>query len=230
MRAGISLAIEMRALRVLGVVLFAVFAAAASKPHVVGFGSPQPVKLFIGPAGDKTLDITVRALYVDSKLKEFTTGKPHDVTDREFAVRRAFRINDALPDDPRKSPRWLWQLGEWLLVDRSSGKVTRLKLPDFDPFYSEVSWYRDYAAYCGLSGNAERLLAVVAQIGVKKPLYRKELGKASGGDQPDADCAVPHWDRQPARVTFLPRAGEKFSVNVSGHVADTAPESSAEEQ
>ncbi len=219
----------MRSLRVLGVVLFTVLAVAASKPHVVSFGSLQPVKLFIGPSEDKTLDITVRVLYVDSKLKEFTTGKPHDVTDREFVVRRAFRINDSLPDD-RKSPRWLWQLGDWLLVDRSSGKVTQLKLPDFDPFYSEVSWYRDYAAYCGLSGNAERLLVVVAQIGVRKPLYRKELGKASGGDSPDSDCSAPHWDRQPARVTFLPKAGEKFTVNVSGHVADVAQESSAEEQ
>lgn len=219
----------MRALRVLGVVLFSVLAGAASKPHVVGFGSAQPVKLFIGPAGDKTLDMTVRALYVDSKLKEFTTGKPHDVTDRQFVVRRAFRINDALPDEPQKSPKWLWQRGGWLLVDRNTGRVTALKLPDFDPFYSEVSWYRDYAAYCGLSANAERLLAVVAQIGEKKALFRKELGKASGEDHPDSDCAAPHWDRQPARVTFLPKTGEKFSVSVSGHVADAVPESSPEE-
>ena len=49
------------------------------------------------------MDITVRPLYVDSRLKEFTTGDSHDVTDREFVVRRAFRINDALPDDARKS-------------------------------------------------------------------------------------------------------------------------------
>ncbi len=220
----------MRRLYTVVVLLSAVFVSAASKPHMVAFGSSQQVKLFIGPAEDKTMDITVRPLYVDSKLKEFTTGKPHDVTDRVFVVRRAFRINDALPDDARKSPRWLWQRGGWLLVDRSSGKITQLKLPDFDPFYSEVSWYRDYAAYCGLTSNAERVLAVVAQIGGRKPLYRKELGKASGGDLPDADCAAPHWDRQPARVTFLPKAVEKFSVTVSGHIADLAPESSTEEQ
>ncbi len=228
--ASISLPLAMRTLRVFGVVFFAVLVSAASKPHVVGFGSPQPVKLFVGPSGDKAINITVRALYIDSKLKEFTSGKPHDVTDREFVVRRAFRINDALPDDPAKPPKWLWQRGGWLLVDRSSGRVTQLKLPDFDPFYSEVSWYRDYAAYCGVTSNAERLLAVVAQLGLKKPLYRRELGKASGGDLPDSDCAAPHWDRQPARVTFLPKAGEKFSVTVNGHAADVAPESSAEEQ
>ena len=220
----------MRRLYPVVVLLFAIVVSAASKPHVVAFGSSQQVKLFVGPAEDKTMDITVRPLYIDSKLKEFTTGKQHDVTDRAFVVRRAFRINDALPDDARKSPKWLWQRGGWLLVDRSSGKITQLKLPDFDPFYSEVSWYRDYSAYCGLTGNAERVLAVVAQIGGRKPLYRKELGKASGGDLPDADCAAPHWDRQPARVTFLPKAVEKFSVTVSGHIADLAPESSTEEQ
>jgi hypothetical protein len=58
------------------------------------------------------------------------------------------------------------------------------------------------------------------QIGVKKPLYRKELGKANSGDQPDSDCAAPHWDRQPARVTFLPKVGDKLSVTVRGHFVD----------
>jgi len=221
----------MRALRVLVVVFFAALAvAAASKPHVIGFGSPQPVKLYVGPAEDKVIDLTVRPFYVDTKLKEFTTGKPHDITDRTFVVRRAFRINDALPDDSRKTSKWLWQLGGWLLVDRSSGKITQLKLPDFESFYSVVSWYRDYVAYCGTAGNGERLLAVVAQLGVKKPLYRKEIGKASGGDLPDADCAPPHWDRKPARVTFRPKAGDGFTVSVSGDVADVAPEPSAEDQ
>ena len=229
--AGISLTPVMRALRILVAgLLLANFASAASKPHVVGFGKPMPVKLFFGPSEDKSIDITVRGLYVDAKLKEFTTGKQHDVTDREFVIRRAFRINDALPDDPHKSPKWLWQRGGWLLVDRSSGRITQLKLPDFDPFYSEVSWYRDYAAYCGVTSNGERVLAVVAQMGVRKPLYRRELGKANGGDLPESDCATPQWERQPARVTFLPKAGEKFSVNVSGRFADVAPESPAEEQ
>lgn len=228
--ARVSLPLVMRTLHVVVVVLISMLASAASKPHIVAFGSPQPAKLHVGLTEEKTIDITVRALYVDAKLKEFTTGKPHDVTDREFVVRRAFRINDALPDDPRKSPKWLWQFGGWLLVDRSSGKITQLKLPDFNPFYSEVGWYRDYAAYCGVSSDGEHLLALVAQLGVRKPLYRKELGKANGGDLPDSDCAAPHWDRKPARVTFQPKAGGSFTVNVSGHVADVTSESSAEEQ
>lgn len=204
-------------------------AVAASKPHVVSFGKPLPVKLFVGPAEDKTLDITVRALYVDASLKEFTTGKSHDVTDRQFVVRRAFRVNDSLPDDPNKRPRWLWQRGSWLLVDRVSGRITTLKLPDFDPFYSAISWYRDYAAYCGVAGNGERLTAVVAEIGARKLLYRKELGAVSNGDSPETECSPASWNRQPARVTFRPKSGEPFTVTVAGHFADETSDSSPEE-
>jgi len=203
--------------------------SAASKPHVVSFGKPQPVKLFIGASESKTMDITVSPLFVDTKLKEYTTGKQHDVTDRQFVIRRAFRINDALPDEARKSPKWLWELGGWLLVDRSSGRITPIKLLDFDPFYSEVSWYRDYAAYCGTTANGEKLDAVVVQIGVKKPLYRKELGKANGGEQSDSDCSAPQWNRQPARVTFLPKVGDKLSVTVRGRFVDEVPDDDSDE-
>ncbi|MGA2902654.1 MAG: hypothetical protein ABSD98_02395 [Candidatus Korobacteraceae bacterium] len=207
-----------------------VTAAAASKPHLVALGKAMRVKLFAGPAEDTTMNISVRPLYVDSKLKDFTTGDAHDVTDREFVVRRAYRINDALPDDAKKSPKWLWQRGGWVLVDRVSGKIALVKLPDFDPFYSEVSWYRDYAAYCGITSNGERVNAVVAEIGGKKALFRKELGKAGMGDSSDSNCAAPHWERQPPRVTFLPKAGDKFTVNVSGRFADEAPDNDSDEE
>ena len=211
-------------------VLLVSAAQAASKPHVVTLGKPTPVKLFIGPSEDRTTDITVRPLYVDGKVKEFTTGDTHDVTDREFVVRRAYRINDTLPDDAKRSPKWLWERGGWLLVDRASGKISLVKLPDFDPFYSEASWYRDYAAYCGISSNGERVNALVAEIGAKKALFRKELGKVSMGDASDSNCSAPHWERQPARVTFLPKAGEKFTVNVSGRFADEAPDNDSDEE
>ena len=221
----------MRALRFLtAVLLLPLCAAAASKPHVVALGKRTSVKLFVGPAENQTMDITVRPLYVDAKLKEFTTGDSHDVTDREFVVRRAYRINDALPDDTHKAPKWLWQRGGWLLVDRVSGKISLVKLPDFDPFYSLVSWYRDYAAYCGITSSGERVTAVVAEIGDKKALFHKELDKPSLGDSPDGNCPAPHWDRQPARVTFAPKSGEKFSVNVSGRFADEAPDNDSQEQ
>lgn len=203
--------------------------SAASKVHSVTLGKAIPVKLPVGPSEDKSLDMTVRPLAVDGQVKEFTTGDTHDVTDREFVVRRAYRINDALPEDSHKASRWLWQRGGWLLVDRKSGKITLLKLPDFDPFYSEVSWYRDYAAYCGIPSSGDKVSAIVAEIGAKKPLFRKDVGKNTMGDAPDSNCAAPMWARQPPRVTFLPAAGEKFTVTVSGRFADEAPDNDSDE-
>lgn len=204
-------------------------AFAAAKPHSVTLGKPMSVKLFIGPSEDKTMDITVRPLYVDTKLKEFATGEAHDVTDREFVVRRAYRINDALPDEPGKHAKWLWQRGGWLLVDRTSGRISLVKLADFDPFYSVVSWYRDYAAYCGITNDGQRVDAVVAEIGARKVLFRKQLGEAKMDDSPESNCSAPHWERQPARVTFFPKVGEKFTVAVSGRFADESPDNDSDE-
>ncbi len=194
---------------------------AASRPHAIVFGKAMPVKLFVGPAEDKSLDLNVRPLSVDGKLREFTTGEAHEVTDRLFVVRRAFRVSDRLPEDP-KGPRWRWQRGNWLLVDRETGRIAELKLPEFDPFYSDVSWYRDYAAYCGISDSGEKVYAVVAQLGRKRPVVRKEIGAARQGDLPDSDCAAPRWQRQPARVTFRPVGRPEISFEVRGHTADVS--------
>jgi hypothetical protein len=205
----------------------AISCSAVVKPRVISFGKPFTVKLFIGPTDDKTIDIKIRALLVDGKIKEFTTGEAHDITDRLFVTRKAYRLNDNLPEDT-KTPHWKWQRGEWLLVDRMNAHITPLKLPEYDPFYSSVSWYRDYAAYCGISDNAETLYAVVAQIGRKKPVLRKELGAASQGDLPDADCAAPEWERGPSKVTFLPKRYPKVSYTVFGHASDIATDSNDE--
>ncbi len=189
----------------------------------------MPVKLFLGPAEEKTVTINVRPLYLDAKLKEYTAGATHDVTDRLFVVRRAYRVNDLLPAEPGSQPRWLWQRGGWLLVDRTTGRITQIKLPDFDPYYSEVSWYRDYAAYCGVADDGEKVSAIVAQISTHKPLYKKQLEKL-GGELPESICEVPLWQRQPARVTFAPHGGEKTTVDVNGRFADLNPDTPAEEE
>jgi hypothetical protein len=197
-------------------------AIAATRPHVVSFGQWLKVKLFVGPSEETGMDMRVRTLIVDGRVKEFTTGEPHDITDRMFVVRRAFRVNDALPDDPRRQPSWKWQRGGWLLVDRLTGGVKGMALPDFDPYYSVASWYRDYVAYCGVSDSGERLYAVVAQIGRKKAIVRKELGAVQGKEVPDSECATPLWQRQPMRVTFTPAGGQPITFAVHGHAADIA--------
>ena len=96
---------------------------AASKPraHVISFGKTMAVKLYLGPDEDHTAPMKVRALYVDTKLKEFVTGEVHEVTDRLFVVRRAYRLNNSLPSDESKAPSWVWERGGWLMVDRLTG-------------------------------------------------------------------------------------------------------------
>ncbi len=208
--------------------LLALAAQAATKPHVVLLGRPVPVKLFIGPNETTPWEIKVRALSVDGNVKEFTTGEPHDVTERTFVVRRAFRINDVLPnDDPHSVPRWKWQRGGWLLVNRETGHVAQVTLPEFDPFYSVAAWFRDYVAYCGLSDDGERVDAIVAQLGRRKPLVKASLGAAQGKDVPDSECTAPEWQRAPVRVTFTPANGKKSTYAVRGQ--SDAPLAEAEE-
>ena len=195
----------------------------AQKQHVVSFGKTMQVKLFLGPSEDRTTPMQVRPLYVDSNLKEFVTGSTHDITDRLLVVRRAFRINDSLPDEPKTLPKWMWQRGGWLLVDRTTGRITPLNLPEFDPFYSEAEWYRDYVAYCGINDTGEKLSAMVFQLGRKKPLLKKDLGAATNGDNPDSECAAPQWDRKPPRVTFKPKNTQGFTFTLPGRTVDMAP-------
>jgi hypothetical protein len=194
----------------------------AAKPHVVVLGKAQTVKIFLGADESQPVSIAVRPLYVDGKQKDYTTGDAHDVTDRQFVVQRAYRINDALPEDTAKQGKWVWQRGDWLLVDRVSGHVTQVKLPEFDADYSRMSWYRDYAAYCGPSDNGAHWNAIVAQVGARKPLFHKGITKpaGTGSDALARECAPPKWERQPPRVTFSPASGQSFTVNVVARHAE----------
>jgi hypothetical protein len=192
---------------------------AASKPHIVAFGKPTTVKLFVDENEARSTDMKVRPLYVDGKLKEFTTGEEHDITDRQFTVQRAFRVNDSLPQDGRALSRWRWQRGGWLLVDRSTGRISPIRLPDFDPFYSDAAWYRDYAAYCGISDGGEKLYAMVAQLGVRKALLQKYVRPANAA-LTDPECGRPKWQRQPTRVTFDLKDGQQFTFTLRGRTAD----------
>jgi hypothetical protein len=180
--------------------------AAPRKTHVVGLGVTKrvPYSKAGDPAGADAneTDLRIRPLLVDGTLKEWTTGDPHDVTDRSFAVRRAVRINDSLPGD--KQQHWVWQRGPWLLIDRATGHAAPLKLPEYEPGVSQVSWFRDYAAYCGVTASGKSLYAVVAQIAARKPVLARKIDSFDSDphDRPDPVCGVPAWQREPLRVTF----------------------------
>jgi hypothetical protein len=160
-------------------------------------------------AGEDTLKI--RALLVDGAVKDWTTGDAHDVTDRSFVVRRAIRLNDALPED--KTGRWVWQRGPWVLVDRVSGHVTALKLPNYDPGVSQVRWFRDYGAYCGVTGGGKSLYAVVAQVSVRKAVLSKRISAFNAAEQAAPACEPPDWQRDPLRITFRPAGRDAISYN-----------------
>ena len=191
---------------------------AATRPHVITFGKWTSVKWLAGADETSPLELKVRALYVDGKLKEFAIGNPHEITERLFAVRRAFRVNDSLPDEAML--RWQWQRGGWLLVDRASGRITPINLPEFDAYRSVASWYRNYVAYCGVSDDNQKLYAMVIELGRHKPVLKKELKDAVLDDKPDAACQPPMWQRQPARVSFEAARNEKATYLIRGHSVD----------
>lgn len=200
---------------------------AVTKPHVIAFGKWTSAK-WPNATGKKMLDLKVRALLVDARIKEYTTANPHEVTDRLFVVRRVFRINDALPGE--NAAHWQWQRGGWLLVDRLTGRISQLNLPEFDPFYSTASWYRDYIAYCGVSDDGKKLYAIVAQVGRRKPILKKDAGEAGGDADPDSECPPPAWERNPLRVTFQPDDNHKLVFSLRNRVVDVVNEAEEVEE
>ena len=229
------------------VILFAIIfaivpaiSAAPRKAHTVVLGAARNVPY--SKAGDPSSaapgedSLKIRALLVDGVLKEWTTGDAHDVTDRSFVVRRVVRLNDALPSDTvvQKSVRaaspWVWQRGPWLLVDRATGHITALHLPDYDPGVSQVSWFRDYAAYCGVTATGKSLYAVVAQVAARKPVLAKRLAAFDPGNQTVPVCTAPDWQREPLRVTFHAAGKDAVSYDVVPGSAVLVEETGDEEE
>jgi hypothetical protein len=199
-------------------------ASSAPKVHVVTLGPAHKVP-YTPPDGahpapsPDSQQLKVRPLLVDGRQREWTTGDAHDVTDRSFTIRRALRINDKLPGEA--ADRWVWQPGPWLLVDRSTGHITALHLPDFDALVSDAIWFRDYAAYCGVAQTAKGgLYAVVAQIGARKAVLQKQIGQwpppGPQSGHPESPCQPAQWQRQPMRVTLQLTGGDPITFDVVG--------------
>jgi len=190
--------------------------SAASKPHVIVFGKWTTIKLLTGPEENEPLDLKIRPLFEDGKLREYTFGMPHEITERLFVVRRILRVNDALPEEPATTAHWSWQRDGWLLADRETGHIALINLPGFDSDNSSAAWYRDYVAYCGASDDDKKLLAVVLHLGSRKPVLKKKLAELTGEAQHTAPCAPPVWQRHPSRVTFAPSSDHAFTFVVRG--------------
>lgn len=195
--------------------------AAGPKSHSVSLGAVRLVPYSVeGDPQGAHLDETklhVRPLLVDGKVKDWTTGQLHEVTDRSFVVRRAVRLNDALPTE--HGEHWVWQRGPWVMIDRASGKITALHLPDYEPGISDVVWFRDLAAYCGLSASGKQLYAVVAQLGARKPLLSKKLSEWDPIAHPTPACGAAAWQRQPLQISFTPTNGATVSFDLVGSSA-----------
>jgi hypothetical protein len=216
-------------------------ASAAAKPHTIAFGKWTTVQLSseAGAGNDKPLTVKVRPLLVDSHLREFTLSPAHDVTDRLFVVRSALRVNDSLPQESPTPQHWIWQRGGWLLVDRVTGRVSPINLPEFDVAYSNVTWYRDYAAYCGISDDSKQIYAVVAQVNRRKPVVKWLVGETKFAETaveakdwqiPDSACRLPDWQRSPARVTFEANPSTKRTYIIRGHSVDLLPTEQDDEE
>jgi hypothetical protein len=211
-------------------------ASASAKPHVITFGKWTIVQLSPATAAvtEKPPTAKIRTLLLDGRIKEFVDGSVHDVTDRLFVVRRAFRINDSLPAEAASPPHWQWQRGGWLLVDRLTGHISAVNLPDFDTALSVVSWYRDYAAYWGISDDGKQLYAVVAELNRRKPIVKaagiKLSKEAEGTGNPECICAIPEWQRAPARVTFDDSSSPKRTYAIRGHAVDLVSDEDDDEE
>src|SRR5256886_5477628 len=150
------------------IIVLAGAAMAAAKPHVITFGKSTQVRWLAGTDENTPFEVKVRALYVDGKPKEFTIGSPHEITERLFVVRRAFRVNDSLPDEG--APRWFWQRGGGGPGGCVGGRITPPDLPEFAPCRSGASWYRGYLADCGVSDGNPKMYAMVGGV------WRPEAG------------------------------------------------------
>jgi hypothetical protein len=108
----------------------------------------------------------------------------------------------------------VWQRGPWLLVDRVTGRVAALRLPEYEPGVSQVVWFRDYGAYCGVTASGKSLYAMVAQVAARKALLAKKLAAFDPGNHPDPVCSLSEWQREPLRVTFHPTGKEPVSFDI----------------
>lgn len=193
-------------------------AASKKKPHTVFLGSARmvPYSAEADPSGARPgeTQLAIRPLLVDGVEKAWTTGEMHTVTGHTFVIEQAIQVNDDLPGEQKVE--WIWQRGPWLLVDRTHASYKQMRLPDYEPGISDVAWFRDMAAYCAVKPSGRELLGLVYQIGVRRPLLSKKLGKWSVSGDPEPACQPPVWQRQPLSVAYQQPGGTAVAFDLFG--------------
>jgi hypothetical protein len=81
-----------------------------------------------------------------------------------------------------------------------------------------------------VSEDGKKLYAVVAQVGRRKPILKKDIGEPAGGDSPDSECTPPTWERTPLRVTFLSNDNQKLVFSIRGRVVDVVNDAEESEE
>jgi hypothetical protein len=200
---------------------FLAAAAAHAKVHTVTLGPSRrvpytPPESTPDTKSEDATSLRIRPLLVDGQQKEWTVGELHDVTDRTFVIRRALHINDALAGE---AARWSWQPGPWLSVDRTTGRVTALHLPDFDPEVSgTLVWFRDYAAYCGVHvlAKSSSLTAMVWELGGRRAAVSQKISGWPMTPPSHTPCSAATWQRTPMRVTLRPVGMAAMTFDITG--------------
>ncbi len=171
----------------------------------------------------------IRPLFVDTRLKEYTTGMPHEVTDHLFVVQRMFRLNDSLPDEAGGAPRWPWQRGGWVLVDRVTGRMAPITLPEFDPLLQRQAGIGITSRTAEFQTMGRDCLRWSLNSAAARQFSRSRWAKPETILRPIQHALLPGWQRQPARVTFEPVNGPKVTFAVRGHAVDVVVDDEEQE-
>ena len=192
----------------------------------------MPVKLFVGPSEDKS-DGHHRASALRRRQGE---GLYHRRRPRRHrpGICGAARLSHQRLAAGRYAARRRNGSGSAAAGCWSTATPARprsLKLPDFDPFYSQVSWYRDYAAYCGIPSSGERVNAP----GLRDRQQEAAVSQGAGQEhawatRPTAIARRHHVGAPAGAGDVSPQDGDKFTVNVSGRFADEATDNDSDEQ
>jgi hypothetical protein len=159
----------------------------------------------------KSLDLKVRGLYVDGRMKESMLGASHDVTARTFVVCRTFRENDNLPTET-VSPRWIWQRGGWRTVDRVSGHISSIAMPEFDHLLLGVQLVSGLSPTAGSRTTAKAVRHRILDGTSQKNFSASRMKMTCRIRK----CPPPTWERRPARVIFEADQDHKASYVVRG--------------